>query len=167
MNRGESQLSVARRASRGRVPSQATGVETIEPTPIGGSMNNHRMTRRSFLGTTAARRRFVRLKDVRSLGLRGRPGQLAQAAAGAESTRSMPAGPATCTWRIRPRNWPSSSSTSPDLEKKLGDVKFIGGDMIPPANVDQLAEKVREADARAADSPLRAWRRRAGAGQAH
>ncbi len=34
-----------------------------------------------------------------------------------------------------------------DLEQKLGDVQFIGGDMIPPANVDQLVEKVRDADA--------------------
>ncbi len=34
-----------------------------------------------------------------------------------------------------------------DLEQKLGDIKFIGGDMIPPANVDQLVEKVRGADA--------------------
>jgi len=33
------------------------------------------------------------------------------------------------------------------LEKTLGDVKFVGGDMIPPANVDQLADKVRDADA--------------------
>jgi len=34
-----------------------------------------------------------------------------------------------------------------DLEAKLGDVKFVGGDLIPPAQVDQLAEKVRDADA--------------------
>ena len=33
------------------------------------------------------------------------------------------------------------------LEKKFGDIKFIGGDMIPPANVDQLAQKIRGADA--------------------
>lgn len=33
------------------------------------------------------------------------------------------------------------------LEAKLGNVKFIGGDLIPPTNVDQLAEKVRGADA--------------------
>ncbi len=33
------------------------------------------------------------------------------------------------------------------LEQKLGDVKFIGGDMIPPANVEQLAAKISEADA--------------------
>lgn len=34
-----------------------------------------------------------------------------------------------------------------DMEAKLGDVKFVGGDLIPPAQVDQLAEKVRDADA--------------------
>ncbi len=34
-----------------------------------------------------------------------------------------------------------------DLEKKLGDVQFVGGDMIPPAEVDQLAAKIKEADA--------------------
>lgn len=34
-----------------------------------------------------------------------------------------------------------------DLEKKLGDVKFVGGDMIPPSNVDELAAKVKQADA--------------------
>lgn len=34
-----------------------------------------------------------------------------------------------------------------DLERKLGDVRFIGGDMIPPSNVEQIAAKVREADA--------------------
>ncbi|MCX6930219.1 MAG: twin-arginine translocation signal domain-containing protein, partial [Verrucomicrobia bacterium] len=32
------------------------------------------------------------------------------------------------------------------LEKKFGDVKFIGGDLIPPSTVEQLAGKVREAD---------------------
>jgi hypothetical protein len=34
-----------------------------------------------------------------------------------------------------------------DLEQKLGDVQFVGGDMIPPAEAGQLAEKVKEADA--------------------
>lgn len=33
------------------------------------------------------------------------------------------------------------------LENKLGDVKFVGGDMIPPADVGQLATKVKDADA--------------------
>jgi hypothetical protein len=34
-----------------------------------------------------------------------------------------------------------------DLEQRLGDIKFVGGDMVPPAAVDQLAGKVRDADA--------------------
>jgi L-fucose isomerase-like protein len=34
-----------------------------------------------------------------------------------------------------------------ELEKKLGDVQFVGGDTIPPADAGQLAEKVKEADA--------------------
>lgn len=33
-----------------------------------------------------------------------------------------------------------------DLAKKLGDVQFVGGDMIPPADVAQLVEKIKEAD---------------------
>jgi hypothetical protein len=34
-----------------------------------------------------------------------------------------------------------------DLEKKLGDVKFIGGDQIPPTEVNQVAAKLADADA--------------------
>lgn len=34
-----------------------------------------------------------------------------------------------------------------DLEQRLGDVQFVGGDMIPPTEVDQLAAKVKDADA--------------------
>jgi hypothetical protein len=34
-----------------------------------------------------------------------------------------------------------------ELEKKLGDVQFVGGDLMPPADAGQLAEKVKEADA--------------------
>ena len=33
-----------------------------------------------------------------------------------------------------------------DLEKKLGDVKFVGGDMVPPANVNEVAAKLADAD---------------------
>ncbi len=34
-----------------------------------------------------------------------------------------------------------------DLEQRLGNVQFVGGDMIPPSEVDQLAQKVKGADA--------------------
>ena len=33
-----------------------------------------------------------------------------------------------------------------NLENKLGDVKFVGGDMVPPANVNEIAAKLKEAD---------------------
>ena len=33
-----------------------------------------------------------------------------------------------------------------NLEQKLGDVKFIGGDLIPPAKVDEVAAKLTDAD---------------------
>jgi hypothetical protein len=34
-----------------------------------------------------------------------------------------------------------------DLEAKLGDVKFIGGDLVPPTDVGQVAAKLKDADA--------------------
>ncbi len=33
-----------------------------------------------------------------------------------------------------------------DLETKLGDVKFVGGDMVPPANVNEVATRLKGAD---------------------
>ena len=33
-----------------------------------------------------------------------------------------------------------------ELEKKLGDVQFIGGDLVPPADVAAVAEKIKDAD---------------------
>ena len=33
------------------------------------------------------------------------------------------------------------------LETKLGDVKFVGGDLVPPADVTQVAAKLKDADA--------------------
>ncbi|MGQ9650460.1 MAG: hypothetical protein ACUVXJ_10145 [Phycisphaerae bacterium] len=34
-----------------------------------------------------------------------------------------------------------------EIEARLGDVKFVGGDMVPPAEVGQVADKLKEADA--------------------
>ncbi len=34
-----------------------------------------------------------------------------------------------------------------DLERKLGDVQFVGGDMIPPAKPEQVLAKMKDADA--------------------
>lgn len=33
-----------------------------------------------------------------------------------------------------------------NLEQKLGDVKFVGGELVPPADVTQVIEKLRDAD---------------------
>jgi hypothetical protein len=33
-----------------------------------------------------------------------------------------------------------------DLEKKVGDVQFVGGDMVPPTKVDEVAAKLKDAD---------------------
>jgi len=35
----------------------------------------------------------------------------------------------------------------PELETKLGDVKFVGGDFVPPANLSDVAAKLKGADA--------------------
>ncbi|MGA2063486.1 MAG: hypothetical protein ABSG86_00875 [Thermoguttaceae bacterium] len=34
-----------------------------------------------------------------------------------------------------------------DLENRLGDVKFVGGDLVPPAKVQEVAAKLKDADA--------------------
>ncbi len=34
-----------------------------------------------------------------------------------------------------------------DLEKKMDNIKFVGGEMVPPANLEQLVDQVRGADA--------------------
>ena len=33
-----------------------------------------------------------------------------------------------------------------EVEKKLGNVKFVGGELVPPAEVDKIVPKLREAD---------------------
>ena len=130
-------------------------------------MNHLRMTRRSFLGTTAARRRLCALQRFSRLG------PWPQARATGPSCRrrriyKVYAGRTGDMYLARPtEELAKFEQYFAELEKKLGDVKFIGGDMIPPANVDQLAEKVRDADAVLLIHLSGARRRRARAGQAH
>jgi len=103
------------------------------------------MTRRQFLGTTAA------------------GGALLAAGAGTGEARAdeptPPRPPPVKIYKIYAGRTGEYYLTRPteehgrfekyfaDLEKKLGDVKFIGGDMIPPADPAALARKVKEADA--------------------
>jgi len=46
-----------------------------------------------------------------------------------------------------PEELPKFDKYFADLEKKLGDVKFVGGDLVPPADVGQVAAKLKDADA--------------------
>ncbi len=109
-------------------------------------MNDPRMTRRLFLGTTVAGGAWCASKMM---------SPLAFAAAQKDWPKLPPAkiykvyaGRTGDLYLARPtEELARFEQYFKDLEQKLGDVQFIGGDMIPPANVDQLAEKVRGADA--------------------
>jgi hypothetical protein len=109
-------------------------------------MNNLRITRRSFLGATAAGGALCATKIFAPWAF----------AAGQENWPKLPpariykvyAGRTGDMYLARPtEELQKFEEYFAGLEKTLGDVKFIGGDMIPPTEVDQLAEKVRDADA--------------------
>jgi hypothetical protein len=109
-------------------------------------MNNQRITRRSFLGTTAAGGALCATRIF---------APWAFAAAQDNWPKLAPAriykvyaGRTGDMYLAHPtEELAKFEQYLAGLEKKLGDIKFIGGDMIPPADVDQLAEKVRDADA--------------------
>jgi len=109
-------------------------------------MYQYHITRRSFLGTTAAGCAWCASKALSPLAL------------GATAT-DWPKLPPAKIYKIYAGRTGDMYLARPTeelerfeqyfagLEKKFGDVQFVGGDMIPPAQVDQLADKVRDADA--------------------
>ena len=106
-------------------------------------MNDPRMTRRSFLGTAAAGGAICASRIFAPWAF----------AAGQDNWPKLPPARIYKIYAGRTGDMYLAHPTEElakfeqyftDLEKKLGDVKFIGGDMIPPANVDELAEKVRD-----------------------
>lgn len=110
-------------------------------------MNDQRMTRRSFLGTTAAAGGALCASKIFA------PWAFA---AGQENWPKLPPARIYKVYAGRTGDMYLAHPTEElakfeqyfaGLEKKFGDIKFIGGDMIPPTNVDQLVEKVRDADA--------------------
>jgi hypothetical protein len=109
-------------------------------------MNFHPMTRRSFLGRTAAGGALCASGVLTPWAF----------AAGQAGWPKLPPAKIYKIYAGRTGDYylarPTEELAKLDqylagLEKRLGDIKFVGGDLIPPANVDQLAEKVREADA--------------------
>jgi hypothetical protein len=109
-------------------------------------MNKLRMNRRSFLGTTAAGSALCASKIFGPWCF----------AAGAEDWPKLPpakiykvyAGRTGDLYLARPtEELAKFEKYFTELEQRLDGIKFVGGDMIPPTGVDELAEKVRGADA--------------------
>jgi hypothetical protein len=103
------------------------------------------LSRRQFLGTTAAA----------GVLLAGQIGARPLAAAEDEAWPKLPpvkiykvyAGRTGANYLSRPtEEIEKFEKYLAGVEKKLGDVKFIGGDLIPPTEVDQIAGKLKEAD---------------------
>lgn len=103
------------------------------------------MSRRKFLGTTAAAGAF----------LAGGLGSRSLLAGGAEEWPELPpvkiykvyVGRTGGIYLSRPTDEIKKfDAYLSGLERKLGDVKFIGGDLIPPAKIPEVAEKMKLAD---------------------
>ncbi len=108
---------------------------------------NPGLNRREFLGTTAAGSALL------AVGLTAAP---ASAAAEGESWTRLPppkiykvyAGRTGDAYLTHPtEELGKFDKYLAELEKKLGDVKFIGGDLIPAVKVEETAAKLKDADA--------------------
>ncbi|HNQ87272.1 MAG TPA: twin-arginine translocation signal domain-containing protein [Verrucomicrobiota bacterium] len=108
-------------------------------------MNPHSITRRSFLGTAAAGCAWCASQAFSPWSF----------AAGAERFPALPPVRIHKLYVGRTGDMYLAHPTEElarfeqyfsDLERKLGDVQFVGGEMIPPVEVETLAAKVRDAD---------------------
>lgn len=109
-------------------------------------MNDHSMTRRSFLGTTMAGGFLCASRLWAPWAF----------AAGAENWPKLPPARIYKIYAGRTGDMYLAHPTEElakfeeyltDLETRLGDIKFVGGDMIPPTELDALADKVRQSGA--------------------
>ena len=112
---------------------------------------SHRLTRRKFLESTAVAGAMV---------MAGCSTMRAQAAAVAAAEEAgWPAPPPVKIYKVYAGRTGDAYLTRPteeiarfetylsDLEVKFGDVKFVSGDLIPPAKADEVAAKLAQADA--------------------
>jgi len=103
-------------------------------------------TRRQFLGTTAAGGALVAAQLAAKTAIAGESGAWPKLPP--VRIHKVYAGRTGDSYLTHPtEELPKFEKYFDDLEKKLGDVKFIGGDMVPPADVDQVAAKLKDADA--------------------
>ena len=102
------------------------------------------LSRRQFLGTTAAGGALL----AGQLGAQaGAADQPPQAAGGPVKIYKVYAGRTGGIYLSRPTDEIAKfDKYLAGVEKKLGNVKFIGGELVPPAEVDKIAPKLREAD---------------------
>jgi hypothetical protein len=104
------------------------------------------LTRREFLGTAAAGSALLAA---------GMAANTASAAPTADWTKLPPAkiylvyaGRTGDSYLTHPTEEIAKfKAYFPKLEAKLGDVKFVGGDFVPPANLNEVAAKLKGADA--------------------
>jgi hypothetical protein len=109
-------------------------------------MNKCGMTRRSFLGTAAAGSALCASKFLAPWALGAGPDRWPTLAPA--RIYKVYAGRTGDFYLAHPtEELERFEQYFSQLEAKLGDVKFIGGDLIPPTDVEQLADKVRGADA--------------------
>ena len=102
------------------------------------------LSRRQFLGTTAAGGALL----AGQLGAQATAAdQPPQAANGPVKIYKVYAGRTGGIYLSRPTDEIAKfDKYLAGVEKKLGNVKFIGGELVPPAEVDKIAPKLREAD---------------------
>jgi hypothetical protein len=106
---------------------------------------NDPLSRRQFLGTTAAGGALL----AANLGAAPAPtaSQPQPAAAGPVKIYKVYAGRTGGIYLSRPTaEIAKFDKYLAGVEKKLGNVKFIGGEVVPPAEVEKIVPKLREAD---------------------
>ncbi len=109
-------------------------------------MKHHLINRREFLGTTAAGGALFASGLFSQRLLASDTGQLSKPPP--VKIYKIFAGRTGDSYLTRPtEELARFNQYFSELENKLGDVQFVGGDLMPPADAGPLAEKVKEADA--------------------
>lgn len=105
------------------------------------------LTRREFLGTTTASGALLATELAAFGAAAGQPAALPKLPP-AKIYKVFAGRVANDAYLTRPtEELAKFDKYLAELEKKLGDVKFIGGDLVPPADVAKVAAKLKDADA--------------------
>ena len=106
------------------------------------------LTRREFLGTAAIAGGALLAADLASNCLQAAEGEPWPKLPGVKIHKVFAGRTANEAYLARPAEEIGKfDKYLGELEKKLGDVKFVGGDLIPPAKPEEVAAKLADADA--------------------